>query len=101
VRSLTLSLTALRPKDFPQVGDICETFAEHRSRMDVTESDFVWGATAIAKLLCLSERATFHRLEKGGIPGATKFGGRWCLIRPIFFAEMQKRAAAHFNEAAT
>jgi hypothetical protein len=68
--------------------------------MDSTwqEEDFVWGAPAIAKTIGLSVRATYHMLEKGTLPATTKFGGRWCLIRPLFFAEMRQRAAERMRE---
>lgn len=39
----------------------------------------IWGARAIARFLGRTERATFHALERGTLPGARKVGGRWCL----------------------
>jgi len=46
----------------------------------MTEEDRpVWGAEAIAKLIGLSTRATFHLLENRRLP-AKKVGGRWVVL---------------------
>ena len=45
-----------------------------------SELDLVWGASAIAAALGLSERQAFYLLEKGAIP-ARKVGGRWVVDR--------------------
>jgi hypothetical protein len=46
----------------------------------------VWGAKEIGVAINRSERATFHMLEKGQVPGAKKIAGRWCLDPDVFFA---------------
>lgn len=42
--------------------------------------DLVWGASAIAKVIGRSPRATFDMLEKGQLP-AKKVNGRWVIER--------------------
>lgn len=39
--------------------------------------DLVWGARNIAKVLGITERACFHMLEKGELPGTRQVGQRW------------------------
>jgi hypothetical protein len=46
----------------------------------------VWGARDIAATIGRTERATFHMLERGQVPGARKIAGRWCLDPEVFFA---------------
>jgi excisionase family DNA binding protein len=41
--------------------------------------DLVRGVKAIAKLLGMSERQTYHLLESGHLPGAFKLGRAWCV----------------------
>lgn len=48
--------------------------------------DVVWGAPAIAAALGRTERATYHMLESGRVPGAAKVCGRWCLSPAAFLA---------------
>jgi hypothetical protein len=49
--------------------------------MEQTEYlDLVWGVGAIAKLIGRTERATFHMLATGQLPGK-KIGGRWVVAR--------------------
>jgi hypothetical protein len=47
------------------------------SIVETTSSDVVWGAKAIGGVLGLSERQAYHRLEKGQISCARKFGKSW------------------------
>ena len=47
--------------------------------MTDTEDRPVWGAEAIAKIVGLSTRATFHLLEGGRLP-ARKVGGKWVAL---------------------
>ncbi len=42
------------------------------------ELQMIWGAEAIGAKLNLSTRQTFLQLEAGRIPGARKFGRKWC-----------------------
>ena len=56
------------------------------SKIQVSSAELVWGAANIAKVIGRTERATFHLLEKGSIPGAKRIGGRWCLAPAVFFA---------------
>ena len=42
------------------------------------ESDFVWGAEAIAKVIGRDTRTTFYLLQSGALKDAArKIGGRW------------------------
>jgi hypothetical protein len=54
----------------------------------------VWGVEAIAKAIGRTERAAYHALEKGYVPGAQRVGGRWCLLPSVFRASFQKGIAA-------
>ncbi|MCB1453198.1 MAG: hypothetical protein KDJ43_06105 [Rhizobiaceae bacterium] len=45
----------------------------------------VWGADEIAKAINRPVRATYHMLENGVLPGASKVGGRWCFAPAIFY----------------
>jgi hypothetical protein len=49
--------------------------------LDHAPADVAWGAKAIGKTLGLSERQAFHRLERGQIPCARKFGNTWAASR--------------------
>lgn len=49
----------------------------------------VWGAKEIAKVLGRSEKAAFATLERGQIPGARRFGRRWCLNLAVFMATFE------------
>jgi hypothetical protein len=44
------------------------------------EGDFVWGASAIAKVINRSTQQTFKLLEDHALP-ARKIRGRWCASR--------------------
>jgi hypothetical protein len=50
--------------------------------------EVVWGAGSIAKAINRTERAVFHMLESGRLPGAKKISGRWCFVPSIFFSMM-------------
>jgi hypothetical protein len=45
-----------------------------------TESDVIWGADEIGRVIGRTARQTFHLLETGCLP-ARKLGGRWCASR--------------------
>lgn len=62
--------------------------------------NLIWGANAIAKALGRTERATFHMLEHGQIPGARKVGGRWC-FDPEVFRGCLRRAAGQVDISPT
>jgi hypothetical protein len=47
---------------------------------DTPELDLIWGASAIARHIKLTDRQTFYMLEHGRIPGR-KVGGKWCAER--------------------
>jgi hypothetical protein len=56
----------------------------------------IHGVRAIAKAINKSERATYHLLEKGLLPGAFKLGrngGPWSLSLPKFREAIEQRAA--------
>jgi hypothetical protein len=53
--------------------------------MDSSAShDFISLTRNIAKFIGRTEKATFHLLETGKIPGAKKFAGAWTLHVPTF-----------------
>jgi hypothetical protein len=58
-----------------------------------TEKRFVWGCKGIAEAIGRSEKATFHALQDGKIPGAKKIAGRWALDLQLFAAAFQSEAA--------
>lgn len=52
--------------------------------------DLIWGCKAIAKAIGRTERATYHMLETGDLPGR-QVGNRWVASRKAleaFFAEV-------------
>jgi hypothetical protein len=48
--------------------------------------EIIWGAANIARAIGRSEKAVFHALQQGQIPGARKVAGRWGLNPRVFFA---------------
>jgi hypothetical protein len=42
-----------------------------------SDPDIIWGAKAIGRVLNLTERQAYHRLESGQIAGAQKIGNTW------------------------
>jgi hypothetical protein len=56
--------------------------------------EFAWGCSDIAEVIGEPVRATYHKLEKGVIPGARKVGGTWCLNVPIFPKSFEQNGAA-------
>jgi hypothetical protein len=54
--------------------------------MTTTTIEIVWGCKAIAEKIGRTERATFHALQAGKIPGAKKIAGRWGLDPRVFAA---------------
>jgi hypothetical protein len=68
--------------------------------MDPTKEELVWGARAIARIICSSERHTYDVLNQGRLPGAVKVSGRWCLVMSVFLDEMRRRAAEREARAA-
>lgn len=59
--------------------------------METKSLELLWGAAAIAKAIGRTERATFHALEKGELPGARKIAGRWCFDPAVFREYMRGR----------
>ena len=51
----------------------------------------VWGAPAIAARINRTERATYHMLESGQLPGAKKVAGRWCFDPAAFYASLDAK----------
>lgn len=49
------------------------------------ESEILWGAAAIAKLIGKTTRATFHLLENGQLP-ARRVGRQWAADRETLLA---------------
>jgi hypothetical protein len=47
------------------------------STIENAAPDIVWGAKAIGRVLNLTERQAYHRLESGQIAGARKVGSTW------------------------
>lgn len=58
------------------------------------ETKIIWGCAAIAKAIGRSEKATFHALQDGKIPGARKIAGRWGLDFNVFIAAFAREAVA-------
>jgi hypothetical protein len=58
------------------------------------DEPLVWGVENIAKVIGRTERATFHLLEKHGIPGAQRLGGRWCMKPSVFRKSFEQGAEA-------
>ncbi len=58
-----------------------------------SEPEFVFRGEAIARLLNDTTKATFHKLERGQIPGAMKIGGRWAVHVPTLRAHFASPAA--------
>jgi len=48
-------------------------------------SDVIWGAANIGKVIGRSERVAFYLLEQGLLPGR-KLGGRWVASRKALLA---------------
>jgi hypothetical protein len=67
-----------------------------RFRDEKQEAEAVWGAPRIALVIGQTEAATFHLLKRGRIPGARRYGSRWCLHLPTWRRsfESQPEAAA-------
>jgi hypothetical protein len=59
-----------------------------------TDIKIIWGCKDIAKAIGRSEKATFHALQEGKIPGAKKIAGRWGLDFGVFVAAFAKEAVA-------
>ncbi|MET4630469.1 hypothetical protein ABIB83_007521 [Bradyrhizobium sp. I1.8.5] len=69
-------------------------------KTDKPESELVWGAAAIGKVIGRSEKGAFHALESGRVPGARKIAGRWGLHLPTFLASFQPTAMPRSSVAA-
>ena len=48
-----------------------------KNLVDSYDSNFVWGARAIGKVIGRSERQVHHLLASGALKSAQKKGGRW------------------------
>lgn len=57
-----------------------------------TPEEVIWGAKNIARAIKRSEKSCFAALEAGKIPGAVKFGGRWCFRPAVFRAAFETAA---------
>jgi hypothetical protein len=53
----------------------------------MNESPVCWGAGQIAKAIGLTERSTYHRLQRGQIVCAKKIGGKWMAGRAALHRE--------------
>ena len=53
------------------------------------DTEIIWGAAAIGRLIGRSTRDTFHLLKTGQLKGARKVGGRWCITRRALFENFQ------------
>ncbi|NEJ57494.1 DNA-binding protein [Rhizobium ruizarguesonis] len=58
---------------------------------EVPTLDLVWEVAEIAKIICRTERQTFHMLNKGDLP-AKKVGGRWVAERGQLVAFFMEEA---------
>ena len=50
---------------------------QESTTIENADPDIIWGARAIGRVLNLTERKAFHRLESGQIAGARKVGSTW------------------------
>lgn len=57
-------------------------------------TDIVWGAKAIGQVINLSERQTYHRLERGQLSCARKFGKTWAASKVALQRLFAHEAAA-------
>jgi hypothetical protein len=55
--------------------------------LPASNSDIVWGAREIGRVIGRSERQTFHLLESGALP-ARKVRERWCASRAKLIAHL-------------
>lgn len=55
--------------------------------------DLIWTAAGIAAAIGKTPRATTELLEKNGIPGAKKVGGKWVISRKVLVAFFEGEAA--------
>lgn len=69
-------------------------------KIDNPESELIWGAAAIGKVIGRSEKGAFHALQSGRVPGARNVAGRWGLHIPTFLASFQPTATPRASVAA-
>jgi len=62
--------------------------------LGLDETEVIWGAAAIGKIIGLNPRQTFHLLETGQLRGARKVGGRWCITRRALLENFQPSATS-------
>jgi hypothetical protein len=57
-----------------------------------SEPEFVYRVPNIARVVNDTEKAVYHRLARGKMPGARKLGGTWALHLPTYRAAFQSDA---------
>ncbi|WP_454647804.1 hypothetical protein [Bradyrhizobium liaoningense] len=68
-------------------------------KIENPESELIWGAAAIGKVIGRSEKGAFHALQSGRVPGARNVAGRWGLHVPTFLASFQPSNAPRASAA--
>lgn len=61
-----------------------------KENIDVSNIDLIRGVKAISRVLKLTERQTYHLLEKGHLRGAFKLGRAWCARPSTLLAEIRR-----------
>ncbi|MCK1619561.1 hypothetical protein IVA96_23890 [Bradyrhizobium sp. 159] len=69
-------------------------------KIDNPETDLIWGAAAIGRVIGRTEKGAFHALESGRVPGAKKIAGRWGMHVPTFLASFQPTNTQRASAAA-
>lgn len=57
--------------------------------------NYIAGARAIAKHIGRTERAVYHLLERGQLPGAKRVGGTWTLCVKTFAKHFEPEGSAN------
>ncbi|SFV01392.1 hypothetical protein [Bradyrhizobium arachidis] len=69
-------------------------------KIEIPETELIWGAAAIGKVIGRTEKGAFHALQSGRVPGARNVAGRWGLHVPTFLASFQTATTPRANVAA-
>jgi hypothetical protein len=70
------------------MSDINDIDSLVNGHADSIQSEFLWGADAIGKVMGRSGRQAFYMLNNGEIKCAQKKGGRWVCSRAALLKEL-------------